>query len=137
MQNENKRKIKEHDLLLRKFKYGEVADIAFESDRPDLTISILQELVLRNGLKDALSSRDPQSVVNIIKWLSNKIHNPKYKATVLPISCMIVDMYSAVSTVSTELLEAFIQLSKEVEDEYIQQAQALQIIGIIDFLLPE
>lgn len=135
--NEYKRKLREYDVLLRKFRYGEVLDLAFDTDRVDLTISILQELVLRNGLKDAMTSRDPQTICKIISFLSKKLHNPKYTNTILPISLLLTDMYSSLTDINPALHQAFKKLLKEVEDEYKQQVQAFSILGIIDYLIPE
>lgn len=137
LDNENRQRVKEYDLLLRKFKYGDAAELAFESDRPELTISIIQELVFRNGLKDALKVKNSEIIVKVITWLCGKVHNCKYKATVIPLCGLVIDMYSAVTLINKDLFEAVKKLSKEVEEEYAQQTQALQIIGIIDFLLPE
>ncbi|OMJ91673.1 hypothetical protein SteCoe_5700 [Stentor coeruleus] len=133
--NENRRKIKDYDLLLRKFHYGEVLDLAFDSESPDLSISIIQELVLRNGLKDALVGRDAVIVIKIIEWLGKKIHNPKYTSTILPMITMVIDMYSALAGVSSGLMNALLKLIREVEIEHEQQTQSLEVIGIIDFLL--
>jgi U3 small nucleolar RNA-associated protein 15 len=137
LDNDNRKKIKEYDLLLRKFRYGEVLDMGFESDRPEVTITIIHELVLRNGLQDALASREPDTIIKIILWLSRKIHNPKYTTTLLPLSSMVIDMYSAVSSLNSSVLEAIRTLSKEVDEEYAQQTLCLELIGIIDFLIPE
>lgn len=135
--NEYKRKIREYDVLFRKFRYGEVLDLAFDTDRVDLTISILQELVLRNGIKDALANRDPQTICKILSFFSKKIHNPKYSNTVLPLTLLLTDMYSSLTDISPPLHQAFKALQAEVEEEYKQQSKALSILGIIDYLIPD
>jgi U3 small nucleolar RNA-associated protein 15 len=135
--NEYKKKIREYDILFRKFRYGEVLDLAFDTDRVDLTISILQELALRNGLQDALIARDPATICKVLAWICKKIHNPKYSSTVLPLALLVCDMYSALTDINAALLNCFKKLLKEVEEEFKQQTQALEVVGIIDYLIPE
>ena len=135
--NEYKKKIREYDSLFRRFRYSEVLDLAFETDRVDLTISILQELALRNGLQDALIARDPSTICKVINWLCGRIHNPKYSSTVVPLASIVCDMYSALTDINSGLLACFKRLCKEVEDELRQQTQAVVVLGIIDYLIPE
>ena len=137
LDNENRKKVTEYDFLLRKFRYGEVLDLAFETQRSEITLSIIQELVLRNGLKDALAGRDSLSICKVILWISAKIHNPKFSSTDFPLCALVVDMYSALASVNAELLEAFRGLLKEVEEEYLQQTLSMQVVGIVDFLMQE
>ena len=135
--NDYKKKIREYDTLLRKFRYSEVLDLAFDTDRVDLTVSILQELALRNGLQDALIARDPNTICKVLNWLCGRVHNPKYSSTVVPLACLVCDMYSALTDINPTLLSCFKKLLKEVDDELRQQTQAAAVLGIIDYLIPE
>ena len=135
--NDYKKKIREYDTLLRKFRYSEVLDLAFDTDRVDLTVSILQELALRNGLQDALIARDPKTVCKVVDWLCARIHNPKYSSTVVPLASMVCDMYSALTDIHEGLLAGFKKLREVVEEELRQQTQAAAVLGIIDYLIPE
>ena len=52
-------KLSEYDSLLKKFRYGEVLDSALRTQRPEIIVSVLQELEQRSALPAALRSRTP------------------------------------------------------------------------------
>jgi U3 small nucleolar RNA-associated protein 15 len=83
-----RKKLQDYDKLLKKFRYSEVLDCVLQTDRPDLIVSIIQELAQRNVLADALKNRAPVSpsqsdLVPVISWLTRKIGVQKYAEAVL------------------------------------------------------
>ncbi|CAG9327530.1 unnamed protein product [Blepharisma stoltei] len=130
-----KKKLKEYDVLLKKFRYSEVIDLAFELDRPELIITIIQELEQRDGLIAALKQREPQDIAKIIAWVAEKVNNPKYSHVVIPLANIVVDMYSAVSLINPEVKKELEELREAAAEEYKLKAESLEVIGMIDYLI--
>lgn len=129
------KKLKEYDVLLKKFRYSEVLDLAFNLDKPEIIISVIQELEQRDGLISALKLRDPADIAKIFTWISEKINNPKYSHAVIPLTHILLNLYSSVSLMAPAVKSALDSLRISAEEEYKLKQESLEIIGMIDYLL--
>ena len=68
-------KLNESDKYIKKFQYQKALNSAVEKD-DEIIFSIIDELVDRNTLKLALFNEDQNSLINILKLIKKKIHNP-------------------------------------------------------------
>lgn len=128
-------KMKEHDQLLRTFRYGELLDACLKEDQAEVILSVINELIQRNALCDALKQRDPDRLVLVTSWITRKITNPKYSRTLIGLGNLIFEMYSAVILLDENVKKSFEELYKVVKKEVEQQTQANEVIGMIEFLL--
>lgn len=59
LEQEVQRKLKDYDKLLKKFRYWEVLKLAFDMERPEIIVSVIEELAQRNALGESLKNRSP------------------------------------------------------------------------------
>ena len=58
--------------------------------RPIVTISLIEELIHRDGLRIALSGRDETTLEPILVFLIKHLTNPRYAITLLQMGDMIL-----------------------------------------------
>ena len=79
---ENKQLMGKYDTCLRKFQYSKALDCVMVSyvvnKMPNVTIALMQELIRRQGLRQALAGRDGKNLVNIIKFLTRHVEHVRY-----------------------------------------------------------
>jgi U3 small nucleolar RNA-associated protein 15 len=87
-----------HDVLLRKFRYGDALDSVLSSRprRMNVTHSVLLELIARNGLRAALGGRDAARLVAILAVICKNIAKPRYTAVLVHLADIVLDMYGDV-----------------------------------------
>lgn len=137
-------KLQEYDKLLKKFRYSEVLDCVLKTDRPDLVVSILQELAQRNALADALKNRSPVSAMQadllpVIDWLARRIGAQKYAEAVLRtadllIGKLYVEMYSCVFPYDADVHRSVDVLRNAVETEVQLEMTCHELIGVVEVL---
>jgi U3 small nucleolar RNA-associated protein 15 len=59
LEQEVQRKLKDYDKLLKKFRYWEVLKLSFDMERPEIIVSVIEELAQRNALRESLKNRSP------------------------------------------------------------------------------
>lgn len=85
-----------HDTYLRKFEYSKALDSVMASyivnKTPHVTVALMQELIRRQGLKQAFSGRDGKSLVNILKFLNKYIGNIRFGRILLHVANILMGM---------------------------------------------
>lgn len=93
---ETKEIMSKHDTCLRKFEYSKALDCVMSSyvvnKVPHVTVALMQELIRRQGLKQALSGRDGKSLVNILKFLNRHIGNIRFGKVLLYVANVLMGM---------------------------------------------
>lgn len=91
--------LKTHDVLLRKFAYGEALDSVLVSTwntkKALVAFSVIEELIARDGLRAALSGRDSASLEPLLSLISSKINEPAHSAMLAHLTDTVLDMYGA------------------------------------------
>jgi len=85
------------DKHLRKFRYHDALDAVLgptHQESPNYVVSFLLELSRRDALEIALSKRTSKSLIPIVSFLSKNIDNPSYAKVLIPITNLLLDMYS-------------------------------------------
>lgn len=130
-----KRKLANHDILLKKFRYGEALDEAIETRQPQSIMCVLEELGKRRGLKIALSNRnDEESLEPILSFIVKYITRPQYCEVLIGVANMIIDLYGSIghSDIIDELLN---KLRREVAMECRLQKSVFTLLGHIDAMM--
>lgn len=94
--------LKEYDVLLRKFCYGEALDSALKTRKARVAVSMVDELIVRGGLRTALSGRSNQGISLILSLIAKKIGDPRYAAVLTQLTEALLDMYGDVFGVSAD-----------------------------------
>ena len=68
---------------LKRFEYKQALNAALESRNPEVVLSLLQELVERDGLHIALANRSEDEVVKVVDFLVWKLSDHRYQQVLL------------------------------------------------------
>lgn len=60
---------------------------------PVLTVSLIQELILRDALAIAIAGRDETSLAPLIKFVNTWITDPKYTSLMIDVSQVILGIF--------------------------------------------
>eukprot|EP00743_Colponemidia_sp_Colp-15_P003436 GILK01003710.1.p1 GENE.GILK01003710.1~~GILK01003710.1.p1 ORF type:complete len:535 (+),score=87.61 GILK01003710.1:42-1607(+) len=136
-QVESKRKVRlgEFDKFLKKFQYLNALDAALETRQPVVVVSMLQELIQRDGLKIALSGRDELTLEPLLSFLIKHITNPRYAALLIDVSNVLFDLYAPVMGQSMVVDEMFVRLQSRIAGEVRLQKQMYGLLGVLDMLM--
>jgi U3 small nucleolar RNA-associated protein 15 len=132
---EKKRKLQEHDMALKQFRYGEALDEALGTRQPKIVAAVLEELGRRRGLTIALSNRDEETLEPILAFTVRYICQPRFAALLIGVSHLLIDIYSDVAGQSETIDELFSKLRIQVSTEARIQRKLLSIVGQLDGLL--
>ncbi|XP_043784342.1 U3 small nucleolar RNA-associated protein 15 homolog [Apis laboriosa] len=111
-----------HDTYLRKFEYSKALDSVMASyivnKTPHVTVALMQELIRRQGLKQAFSGRDGKSLVNILKFLNKYIGNIRFGRILLHVANILMDVYEDhLDELAAEPRKMFSILAAKLEEE--------------------
>jgi U3 small nucleolar RNA-associated protein 15 len=128
-------KLANFDKALKRFRYHEAFDAALADGSPEVVVSVVEELVQRNGLRIALQGRDQQSLQPVVAFLARQITSPPFAPTLIGVANLLLDMYAPVLGQSAAIDELFVKLRNTVEAEMRLQAELAQLLGAMDVLL--
>ncbi|KAG5460794.1 MAG: UTP15 C terminal-domain-containing protein [Olpidium bornovanus] len=79
IESKRRKALKDYDKYLKAFQYGNALDAALSMHPPALTVvSLLQELVHRDGLRAALAGRDDIALEPLAQFIVKNITNPRF-----------------------------------------------------------
>ncbi|KAF9314073.1 snoRNA-binding rRNA-processing protein [Podila horticola] len=135
LESQKKRRLREYDRYLKSFQYGNALDACLRTNQPHVvTVSLIQELIHRDGLRQALSGRDDISLEPLAQFLVKNINNPRYTAILTDVTSVMIDMYTSVLGQSPLIDELFLRLRTKVKQELAFQKQLLSVIGSMEML---
>lgn len=86
-----KKKLQTYDKLLKSFQYGKALDATLEKPfNPVSIVSMLEELVHRNGVRIALAGRDEEAVIPLLEFLAKYITHPRYSKILLTVTNIVI-----------------------------------------------
>ncbi|XP_076276846.1 U3 small nucleolar RNA-associated protein 15 homolog [Lasioglossum baleicum] len=121
--NEDMKEImSKHDTYLRKFEYSKALDCVMMSyvvnKAPHVTVALMQELIRRQGLKQALAGRNGKSLVNIIKFLNKHVGNVQFGRVLIHVANVLMDVYEDhLDELGPEPRKMFTILAYKLEEE--------------------
>jgi U3 small nucleolar RNA-associated protein 15 len=89
-------RLKTHDVLLRKFAYGEALDAALAGRSVKVAASVLEELIARDGLRAALAGRDALGLRPVLSLVSKRVNDAAYAPLLTRVAETIIDVYADV-----------------------------------------
>ena len=109
-------KLNESDKYIKKFQYQKALNSAIKKD-DEIVYSIIDELVDRNTLKLALFNEDQNSLINILKLVKKKIHNPSKMNQIIYLMELINKFYGVFKGKNGEIDNLFNEIEKEINEE--------------------
>eukprot|EP00466_Bigelowiella_natans_P003716 jgi/Bigna1/146753/aug1.120_g21461 len=133
--NRKKKKLQPYDVFLRKFEYNRALDAALRSGHPVVVVSVVEELMRRNALKNALGGRDDQELLPVLAFVLKHIVNPHYTRTLVETAHQIVNLYGAVCRQSPIIDDLMVKLKDQISEEIQLQESMLKIAATIELLV--
>lgn len=90
----NPHKLSSFDKALKSFNYHAALDAALQNGSPEVVVSVVEELVRRNGLRAALSGRDQLTLQPLLSFLINQITLPPFAGVFISVANLLLDMCS-------------------------------------------
>ncbi|KAJ3231256.1 snoRNA-binding rRNA-processing protein [Chytriomyces hyalinus] len=136
VEEHRKKKMKEYDLLLRKFEFGKALDSVLGTNQMAVVVvSLLEELIHRGGLVIALGGRDDVALVDITNFIHANIVHPRYTDLLVHVAEVILDMYAPVIGQSVLIDELFLKLRTKVQVELSMQQELTRTMGLLESIM--
>ncbi|PIA16944.1 WD40 repeat-like protein [Coemansia reversa NRRL 1564] len=136
IEQRRKRSLADYDELLRKFEHSRALDAVLSNNRAGLTVvSLLQELIHRDGLVGALAGRDELSLDPIVRFLVKFIDHPRYTSVLITVAETLLDIYGDLLYQSTRISELLMRLRAKVRLELRLQQDMTMLLGSMDMLM--
>lgn len=110
-------KLTSFDKALKSFKYHEAFDAALQDGSPEVVVSVVEELVQRNGLRIALQGRNQQTLQPVVAFLARQITSAPFSEVLIGVANLLLDMYAPVFGHSAAIDELFVKLRNVLEGE--------------------
>ncbi|KAJ3416503.1 snoRNA-binding rRNA-processing protein [Chytridiales sp. JEL 0842] len=137
IESHKKKRLKPYDKFLKSFSYSKALDAVLQSQQrnPLVVVSLLEELIHRDGLKIALGGRDDIALEPIARFLVKHINNGRYAPVLIQTSNAVLDMYGPVIGQSIIIDELFIKLRRKIQSELDVQERFMETIGLLESLM--
>ncbi len=93
--NVRKQKLRTYDTMLKAFDYKRAIDVAVREGRPDVTVSVLYELLQRDVLETALASLNEAMLTGLLHFVAKNIDVPAYTGPLVTVAHVLVDLYAS------------------------------------------
>ncbi|XP_066603059.1 U3 small nucleolar RNA-associated protein 15 homolog [Prorops nasuta] len=122
VEEEVKQTMSKHDAFLRKFQYSKALDCVMlpyiVNKTPHVTVALFQELIRRQGLRQAVAGRDGKPLVNILKFIIKYIGSVRLGRVILDVANILMDVYDGqLDGLATESRTMFSLLAKRLQEE--------------------
>jgi U3 small nucleolar RNA-associated protein 15 len=136
-QHDGKRRksLKKYDVALRQFRYGDALDEALATRDPKIVVNVLEELGRRRGLAIALSNRDEESLEPVLAFVAKCIVRPRFSPILIGVAEKLLDIYSPVAGQSEVIDELFTKLKEQVSHECTVHQSLLCLQGQVETIL--
>jgi U3 small nucleolar RNA-associated protein 15 len=119
--------------------YSEALDAALDTSSGnfnDLNIlTVLRDLRHRNAMQEALKDRDENTILPIMRWISNRIMDPKLADVCVEVAFQLMELYGHYVEHSEVLREQFQTLHRRTRI-YVEKAQyAIQLLGALETVM--
>ncbi|KAJ2032889.1 U3 small nucleolar RNA-associated protein, partial [Coemansia sp. S2] len=126
----------DYDQFLRKFEYARALDAVLSNNRTGLTVvSLLQELVHRDGLNTALAGRDELSLDPIVRFVVKFVDHPRYTGVLINVTEVLLDIYGDLLHQSSRIAELLGRLKAKVRMELRLQQDLTMLLGSMEMLM--
>lgn len=135
-----KRESKSYDNSLRAFEYAKALDQVMNrycvNRTPEVTVAIIQELIRRNGLKQALVNRQQDSLAKIITFFNKYIGDGRFTRILIDAIDIFLNVYEPqFMTLSPNIQRLIVELNRRIKVEEDMTLQFLKLGGSLDMVI--
>uniref|UniRef100_A0A1B0FJL0 U3 small nucleolar RNA-associated protein 15 homolog n=1 Tax=Glossina morsitans morsitans TaxID=37546 RepID=A0A1B0FJL0_GLOMM len=129
-----------YDRFLRRYEYGNcltcVLPPAISKFHPEITVSVMQELIHRKGLHRALAGRSQDSLSSIIYFINRHIGEQRFMRVLIDVATILLDVYEdKLCEFTGQLVRNFMQLSETLKRETALTYNLLELQGSLELLM--
>lgn len=126
--------------FLRKYEYVKCLNAVMltyvTNKTPEVTVSVMQELIHRKGLARALAGRDHKSLARIIRFICNHIGEHRFMRILTDVGMTLLDVYEdSFHEFTGDLGNLFMRLSTVLQKETALTYELLELQGSLELLL--
>jgi len=134
-----KSKLAPYDRMFKRFEYSKALDasmsLMIRCRTPEITISVMKELIRRRALKASLAGRQEKSIQIILKFLLKNLCDQRFNATVLDVLNIVIDLYHEELCSSPVLQEMFQQVRCVLKAERELCQASMELLGALDTIM--
>lgn len=128
------------DHCLRKFRYSKALDNALlpyvANKSPQITVSVMQELIRRRALDKAFRGRDSKSILQILRFLLRNITDYRFTRVLIDVFNIFLDVYEdTIHLMPTEVSTTLQNISKLLQQEVELATELAALQGSMSMLL--
>lgn len=138
--NSKKQVENEFDHYFRSFSYAQCLDRATRKyvvrRTPEITVSVMQELIHRKGLHGALAGRTHSSLSKIVDFLIKHIGEHRFSRVLIDVGTILLDVYEDNFHEFTDALgKQFFKLAEVLQKEVQLSYDLLELQGSLELLV--
>lgn len=134
-----KTRLKSFDKFLKSFEFKNALDAALKykpaPHKPGVIFSVLQELARMDKLETAISGRNEDEILPLLKYLRRNLINPRYTPLLADVCELVIDTYGGTTKQSKLVANELTALSAQINHELRFQTKAFELMGMIDSIL--
>lgn len=124
-----------YDKYLKDFKYHDALDLALKSGKIEAIMGVLEELKIRQVLREVLARRHDVSLHPLLSFLRDFLPRPQFTRLLLPIANIVLELYWDVLCCSTLTGNVMGEMLQAIKDEIKLQKEMQATLGMLDTLL--
>lgn len=129
-----------HDFCLRKFQYSKALDVVLYpyviNKTPEVTVSVIHELMRRKGLHRAFQGRDTKSILQLLRFFNKYVTDVRFTRVLVEAVNIFVDVYGdSIASLPSEVGVLFLSLNKTLEQEVKLIEELGSLMGSMQLLL--
>lgn len=137
---EQREKEGKYDKWLRKFEYSKALDAVMvryvTSKNPEITISLIQQLIHRKGLEQAFADRSQNSLARIITFFNKYLSDYRFTKIAIDAVNILLGVYeNSFDQLSPDIQKLFIELAARTKKEEQLTVLLLSLQGSLELLL--
>ncbi|KAJ3299413.1 snoRNA-binding rRNA-processing protein [Borealophlyctis nickersoniae] len=133
IESRRKARLQPYDKFLKSFQYANALDAAIMGGAgPVIVVSLLEELIHRNGLRIAVGGRDDRGLEPVTQFLWKYISHPRYTTLLIDVANVVLDLYANVAGQSPIIAETMHKLREKVLQEIRLQERLQEVLGLMD-----
>lgn len=154
VEHTKRQRLKKYDQFMKVFQYSNALDevLRVSIQTPVVVAAVLQELIHRDGLKQAITGRDDVSLEPLMRFLIRNIHHPRFTNLLVDVSeavigkflymieynmlliVQFVDCYTRVFGQSPLIDDLLSRLTVKVKQEIQLQKDLIETMATLDML---
>ena len=137
---EQREKEGKYDKFLRKFEYSKSLDAVMvryvTSKNPEVTISLIQQLIHRKGLAQAFSDRSQNSLARIITFFNKYLSDYRFTKVIIDAVNILLSVYEhSFDKLTPDIQKLFVELAARTKKEQEMTILLLSLQGSLEILL--